>query len=78
MTSWVVPLNSTTLDQDYLQKYCSSVLQTWHQKRTRDLQNHLKHLFVCLTNGQCFNAGNLQTVYNYNTLDARGLLAHQW
>ena len=32
MTSWVVSLNSTTLNQEDLQKYWSSVLQTWHQK----------------------------------------------
>ena len=33
MTSQVVPLNSATLNQEFLQKYWSSVLQTWHQKR---------------------------------------------
>ena len=26
--------NSTTLNQEYLQKYCSNDLQTWHHKCT--------------------------------------------
>ena len=44
----MVHKNSATLNQEYLQKYWSSVLQTWHQKRTSQKKQNDTYYVVAM------------------------------
>ena len=50
MTYWWFNLNSITLNQEYLRKYWSSVLQTWYQKCTsQNKQNDTYYIVAMAT-----------------------------